>query len=169
MMIVSGGTSSPHIRDGKLKALAVMLPRRSKAMPNLPTIVEAGVPGFSLTSWAALVGPANMPRPIVDRLNKEFNAAMSKPEVIAAMEKQTFEMTGSTPEKLEHLDQGPVRHLSQRSESGRRRTGVTPGHLAMKADQTAFESISFRNRDRHVFRRRLAQAAISTLVILQRR
>jgi tripartite-type tricarboxylate transporter receptor subunit TctC len=100
MMVVSGGTSAPHIREGKLKALAVILPRRSKAMPNIPTVVEAGIPGFSLTSWAALVGPANMPRPIVERLNKEFNAAMNKPEVIAAMEKQTFEMVGSTPEKL---------------------------------------------------------------------
>lgn len=100
MMVVSGGTSMPHIQQGKLRALAVILPRRSASMPNVPTVVEAGVSKFSLTSWAALFGPAKMPRDIVERLNKEFIAAMSKPEVIAAMEKQTFELSGSTPEKL---------------------------------------------------------------------
>ncbi len=100
LMIVSAGTSMPHLREGRLKALAVTLPKRSPSMPNVPTITEAGVTQFSLTSWAALFGPAKMPREIVERLNKEFIAAMSKPEVQSAMEKQAFEMIGSTPEKL---------------------------------------------------------------------
>ena len=100
LMIVSAGTSIPHLREGRLKALAVTLPKRSPSMPNVPTITEAGVTQFSLTSWAALFGPAKMPREIVERLNKEFTAAMNKPEVQSAMEKQAFEMIGSTPEKL---------------------------------------------------------------------
>lgn len=100
LMVVSAGTSVPHIKEGRLKALAVTLPRRSPALPDVPTIAEAGVPKFSLSSWAGLFGPAKMPREVVDRLNKEFNAAMTRPEVKAAMEKQSFEMIGSTPEKL---------------------------------------------------------------------
>ncbi len=100
LMIVSAGTSVPHLREGRLKALAVTLPKRSPILPNVPTIAEAGVPQFSLTSWAALFGPAKLPREVVARLNKEFIAAMTKPEVQSAMEKQAFEMNGSTPEKL---------------------------------------------------------------------
>jgi tripartite-type tricarboxylate transporter receptor subunit TctC len=100
LMVVSAGTSVPHLREGRLKALAVTLPKRSPSLPNVPTIAEAGVPQFSLTSWAAVFGPAKMPREVVERLNKEFNAAMTKPEVQAAMEKQAFELVGSTPEKL---------------------------------------------------------------------
>jgi tripartite-type tricarboxylate transporter receptor subunit TctC len=100
LMFISAGTSVPHLREGRLKALAVTLPKRSPILPNVPTIAEAGVPQFSLTSWAALFGPAKLAPDIVTRLNKEFIAAMTKPEVQAAMEKQAFEMIGSTPEKL---------------------------------------------------------------------
>jgi tripartite-type tricarboxylate transporter receptor subunit TctC len=63
-------------------------------------MVEAGISKFTITSWAALYGPANMPRPIVERLNKEFMAAAQRPEVKAAMEKIAFVQTGSTPEGL---------------------------------------------------------------------
>ncbi|MFN0184271.1 MAG: Bug family tripartite tricarboxylate transporter substrate binding protein [Aquabacterium sp.] len=100
MMVVSAGTSVPHIRDGKLKALAVTLPSRSPILPQAPTMAEAGLPQFSLISWAAVVGPRGMPADIVDRLNREFMAAMGKPEVTAAMERQAFQLIGSTPARL---------------------------------------------------------------------
>ncbi|MEN9314934.1 MAG: hypothetical protein RIS35_1327 [Pseudomonadota bacterium] len=100
VMVVSSGTSLPHLREGKLRALAVTLDKRSPAMPDVPTIVEAGMTQFKLTSWAGLFGPGKMPRDVVERLNKEFVAAMDKPEVRAAMEKQAFVLGGSTPEKL---------------------------------------------------------------------
>ena len=58
------------------------------------------MPKFSLISWAGVFGPAKMPREVVDRLNREFNAAMTKPEVQAAMGQQAFQLTGSTPEQL---------------------------------------------------------------------
>lgn len=100
VMVVSAGTSVPHIKEGRLRALVTTLPRRSPSLPDVPTIAEAGVTQFSLISWAALFGPAKMPRDVVDRLNREFNAAMTRPEVKAAMERQAFEMMGSTPERL---------------------------------------------------------------------
>ena len=122
VMVVSSGTSLPHIREGKLRALAVTLTQRSPALPDVPTISEAGMPQFKLTSWAALFGPAKMPREIVDRLNKEFGAAMAKPEVRAAMEKQAFLLQGSTPEQLGAL----VRDQLEAFRSTMRIAGIEP-------------------------------------------
>ena len=99
-MMVSSGTSIAHLRDGKIRALAVATSNRSPLLPNVPTMVEAGVTKFTITSWAALYGPANMPKPVIERLNREFMAAAQKPEVKAAMEKIAFIQTGSTPEGL---------------------------------------------------------------------
>jgi tripartite-type tricarboxylate transporter receptor subunit TctC len=99
-MVASAGTTVGHIKDGRLRAIAVTLNKRSPILPEVPTIAEAGMPKFSLISWAGVFGPAKMPREIVDRLNREFNAAMTKPEVQAAMGQQAFQLTGSTPEQL---------------------------------------------------------------------
>ncbi len=100
LMFASSSTTISHIRDGRLRALATTLPRRSHLLPDLPTIAEAGMPQFSITSWAGLFGPAKMPREVVERLNKEFGAAMARPEVRAQMEKQAFVLSPSTPEQL---------------------------------------------------------------------
>ncbi len=103
MMFSSSSTTISHIRDGRLRALATTLPRRSHLLPDLPTIAEAGMPQFSVTSWAGLFGPAKMPREIVERLNREFVAAMARPDVQAQMEKQAFVLNPSTPEQLARL------------------------------------------------------------------
>jgi tripartite-type tricarboxylate transporter receptor subunit TctC len=100
MMFCSSGTSMPQIREGKLRALVTTLGKRSHLAPEVPTIGEAGMPQFSITSWAGLFGPAKMPREVVERLNKEFAAAMTRADVQAAMEKQAFALTPSSPEKL---------------------------------------------------------------------
>ena len=100
LLFASSSTSVPQIRDGKLRALATTLSRRSNLLPDVPTIAEAGMPQFQLTSWAGLFGPAKMPREIVERLNKEFHAAMQRPDVVANMDKQAFLLLPSTPERL---------------------------------------------------------------------
>jgi tripartite-type tricarboxylate transporter receptor subunit TctC len=100
VMFCSSGTSVPQIREGRLRALVTTLPRRSHLLPEVPTIAEAGMPQFSITSWAGLFGPAKMPRPVVERLNREFAAAMGRAEVQAAMEKQAFALSPSSPERL---------------------------------------------------------------------
>jgi len=100
MMFASSTTSMPLIREGKLRALVTTLPRRSHLLPDLPTIAEAGYPTFSIISWAGLYGPAKMPAEVTARLNKEFVAAMGRPDVQEAMQKQAFVLTPSSPEKL---------------------------------------------------------------------
>jgi tripartite-type tricarboxylate transporter receptor subunit TctC len=100
LIFASSTTSVPHIRDGKLRAIVTTLPKRSSVLPNVPTIAEAGMPEFSIVSWAALFGPAKMPREVTERLNKEFVAAMGRPDVQAAMEKQAFALSPSSPERL---------------------------------------------------------------------
>jgi len=93
-------TGLAHVKDGKLRALATNLKARSGLLPDVPTMAEVGVPGYSVSSWAALYGPAKISREVLTRLNKEFTDAMKRAEVIAAMEKQAFPMNPSTPEEL---------------------------------------------------------------------
>ena len=93
-------TGFAHLKDGKLRALATNLKSRSSLLPDVPTMAEVGIPQYSVVSWAALYGPAKLPREIQLRLNKEFHDAMRRPDVIALMDKQAFQMTPTTPEEL---------------------------------------------------------------------
>ena len=100
LMFSSVTTTIPHIREGRLRAIVTTLSRRTPLAPDVPTIAEAGMPQFSVTSWAGLFGPAKMPKEVVDRLNREFTAAMKRPEVQGAMDKLAFSLNPSTPEQL---------------------------------------------------------------------
>ena len=90
----------PHIRDGKLKPLAVLLPARSSLLPQVPTVAEAGLPTLTAGTWAALYGPAKLPPEIANRMSRELNAAMARPDVRDKIEKQGFDLSGSTPAEL---------------------------------------------------------------------
>jgi tripartite-type tricarboxylate transporter receptor subunit TctC len=100
LMFASSSTSVPQVREGKLRAVVTTLPRRSALLPEVPSIAEAGMPQFSITSWAGLFGPAKLPRDVVERLNREFVAAMGRADVQAAMERQAFALSPSSPEQL---------------------------------------------------------------------
>jgi tripartite-type tricarboxylate transporter receptor subunit TctC len=89
-----------HIKDGKLRALATLLPARFALLPEVPTAAEAGLPPFTAGTWAALFGPARLPAEIVARMNKELNAVMQRPDVREKIDRQGFELAGSTPEEL---------------------------------------------------------------------
>ena len=89
-----------YVKEGKLRALATTLRNRSPLLPDVPTIYEAGLPQFTISNWMGLVGPANLPRDIVDRINREFAAALKRPEVLAALDRQAFMANPSTPEQF---------------------------------------------------------------------
>ena len=90
-------TALPQINVGKMKALGVSISKRSAALPNVPTIAEAGLPGYYAASWYGLLVPVGVPKPIVDRLSKEIVAAMRVPEIKERMVSQGFEPVGSKP------------------------------------------------------------------------
>ena len=74
-------TTTPHIRSGKLSALGVGALRRSPVLPDVPTIAEAGVPGYECANWIGIVAPAGTPTAILDKLHKELSAIQELPEV----------------------------------------------------------------------------------------
>ena len=95
MMISSYATVAPHLREGKLRALVTTLPNRSPLMSDVPTIVEAGFPKFSVSPWAGMFGPARMPREVTERLNKELGALLVRSDVRESLAKQAFDPKGS--------------------------------------------------------------------------
>ena len=100
VMFSGGGTGLPPVRAGKLKLLASTAERRTIATPDTPTVAEAGVPGYESIAWFALVGPAGMPRPIVERLHREVAAMQKSRSVIETFAKAGAEMLPGTPEQL---------------------------------------------------------------------
>ena len=93
-------SAQPHIRAGKLRALAVTLPKRSPVVPELPTITEAGVPGVVVVNWYGLLAPLNTPQAIIERLAQGVSAAMSHPEVIKRLLADGSDAATSTPEQF---------------------------------------------------------------------
>jgi tripartite-type tricarboxylate transporter receptor subunit TctC len=94
------GTVMPQIKAGKLRALAVTSGRRSLGSPEWPTIAESGLPGFDVTSWNGVLVPAGTPRPIIDRLNAEFNKVLAMPEIRQAMLERGYEPVGGDPARF---------------------------------------------------------------------
>lgn len=102
-MVATAGAGMPHVQAGRLKALATIIPRRSFALPDVPTVQESGFPDFALAPWSGLFGPANMPVDVVGRLNREFADAMKQPDVVKKLQQQEFAPTPSTPQALGEL------------------------------------------------------------------
>jgi tripartite-type tricarboxylate transporter receptor subunit TctC len=90
----------PHVKDGKLRALAVTSLKRSPAMPELPTLDEAGLPGFEANTWHGVVLPAGAQAEVVTRLNREIVAILHLPDVVERLSAQGAEPVGSTPEEF---------------------------------------------------------------------
>ncbi len=90
----------PHIRSGKLNALAVSSAKHYFALPQVPTVAESGVPGFDVAAWQGLIGPAGLPAPIVTRLNAEVVRMLKDPAIIQKLHAVGNEPAPSTPEEF---------------------------------------------------------------------
>lgn len=90
----------PHVKEGRLRMLVQLLPKRSSLAPEVPVLSEIGMKDLPVAVWAALVGPPGMPQDIVERLNREFNAAMARPDVQSQMDQLGFALTPARPEAL---------------------------------------------------------------------
>jgi tripartite-type tricarboxylate transporter receptor subunit TctC len=88
MMMDAITTMAPNVQAGQVRALGTTASTRSKVLPDVPTIAEAGVPGYEAVIWIGIVAPAGTPKPIVDRLNAEINKAIGRPEIKTAWDRQ---------------------------------------------------------------------------------
>lgn len=100
MMFDSITSARPHLASGKLQALAVTTAKRSRALPDVPTLAEAGVPGYDVSPWFAVFAPAGTPKPVIAKLQAVLIDAMKQPDVIARFEVIGAEPVGSSPEEL---------------------------------------------------------------------
>jgi tripartite-type tricarboxylate transporter receptor subunit TctC len=101
-------TSMPHVRAGKLKAIGISSAKRSPQAPELPTIAESGVPGFSAVPWYGVLGPAGMRRDLVNRLNSEIARAVSQPDMAERFVAQGIDLQAGTPEQFASLIKSEV-------------------------------------------------------------
>jgi len=100
LMMVNAPVSGPLVQAGKARALGISSPQRSPTYPDIPTIAESGVPGFEVTAWGGLVGPAHMPKDVVNRLNAELRTALATPAVRERFRMLGAETAYSTPEEF---------------------------------------------------------------------
>ena len=98
--IATPGLAVQHVKEGKLRALATLLPNRNPLLPDAPTMREAGLEPVSITPWGGVFGPAKMPKEIVDRVARELAVVLAKPEVKEAFGRLAFEPRSSTPQEL---------------------------------------------------------------------
>ena len=102
-------SARPHIESGKLRALGLTTAKRSKSLPNVPTLAEAGLPGYEVSPWFAVFMPAATPKDIVAKVNAALLEAMNDPDVVKRFETIGAEPVGSTPEEM-------AQHLARESE-----------------------------------------------------
>jgi len=100
MMPLTMALAKARIQAGQMRGLAVTTPKRSPAMPELPTVAESGYPGFEVSTWFAYLAPAGTPAAVVTKLNTEINAAMRSPEVEKRLQNIGAELNPGTPQDL---------------------------------------------------------------------
>ena len=97
MFFSSASAAVPQIKGGKLKALAVTTPQRMTSLPQVPTVAEVAIPGFSYSLWGGLFAPADTPAAVVQSLNKEVNAILASPDIRARFEADNLSVPRNTP------------------------------------------------------------------------
>ncbi len=108
LSFASAITVMPHVRSGRLRAIAVTGPKRSPALPDIPAIAET-VPGFSAELWYAMFAPANTPADIINRLNREVGEVLTQPDIREKLSAQGVETQTSTPQEMTKLIASDIR------------------------------------------------------------
>lgn len=123
MAFLTLATALPHTSTGKLRMIGMLESRRTTIAPDIPTVAETGLPGFSIPeTWVGFLGPANMPRPIVDKLNAAFNKVLKSPDLKQLLETAGYELVGGTPEELAAQMKADVESFRKVVETA----GITP-------------------------------------------
>jgi tripartite-type tricarboxylate transporter receptor subunit TctC len=104
---------TPYIHSGKIRGLAVTSGERSPLAPELPTVAEAGLPGFQLEVWWGLIGPSGLPAPVLKRLSDELNTALGLADVRDLLAREGATPRPGTPEEFGNLIRSEVARWSQ--------------------------------------------------------
>jgi tripartite-type tricarboxylate transporter receptor subunit TctC len=99
---------NPHVKAGKVRALAVTSSKPSSQMPGVKTVAEQGVPGFEAISWWGIIAPAATPQPVLQRMYEELSKALKKPEVAKKLSDQGIEIAGGGPQELDRFVRGEM-------------------------------------------------------------
>ena len=97
MMFALSPVAMPHVKAGKLRSIAVSGSKRLPELPNVPTVAET-VPGYEATTWYGLMVPRGTPKPVIDKLNGEFNKVLAMQDIIGRMTAAGFQAGGGSPE-----------------------------------------------------------------------
>jgi tripartite-type tricarboxylate transporter receptor subunit TctC len=103
LLITNMGSVAAHVKAGTVRTIAAVGAQRSAMRPDLPTVAESGLPGFSTGAWWGLFGPANLPQPIVDKIRAEVTRILGTPEAGKLFETNTFELIKKSPEQFEQF------------------------------------------------------------------
>jgi tripartite-type tricarboxylate transporter receptor subunit TctC len=117
MVFSPASTIAPHIAAGSVKALAAATAQRAGLFPDLPTIAEAGLPGFDAGIWAGLMVPAGTPREVIDKLSRAANAALKAPEVLSVLRNAGIDPLGGTPDDAARYISSEVEKWSKVAEA----------------------------------------------------
>jgi tripartite-type tricarboxylate transporter receptor subunit TctC len=96
-------TAYPHVKSGKLRALAVAGPKRTAVLPDVPTLKEAGVDGVDVLQWYGVFAPARTPKAVIEQLNKALNQVLTDKDIVKRIEDHGADVETSTPAELGNL------------------------------------------------------------------
>lgn len=113
MMMLDAAAGRPYLESGKVRALAVALPQRSKNLPQVPTFAELGLPEVNAFAYQGLIGPANMPAEVIKRLNADLQRALRSPEIVKAFDTLGVEPVPGTPEEFRSTARALSAHWGQ--------------------------------------------------------
>jgi tripartite-type tricarboxylate transporter receptor subunit TctC len=99
-MLDTAASAMPHVRSGKLRAIALSAPKRSPEYPDLPTFAEAGLPQYETNAWYSMHAPAGTPAEIIRRLHGELVAILKDPEILARFKQLSTDPVGNSPEEF---------------------------------------------------------------------
>src|ERR1051325_3673821 len=108
MMIDAVPAMAPNVAENQVRALAITGKTRSTVLPNAPTVIEAGVPGYEATIWLGLMAPAGTPQPVIDKLNAAVNAAVKRPDIVKLWTQQGAVPMSMTPEEFDKFLRGDI-------------------------------------------------------------
>ena len=113
LMFESTNSIAPHVKAGRVRALAVTGERRSASLPDVPTPIEAGVPGYEVNAWSGIITTAGVPRPVLDRLNGAVNRALQQPDTKERLAQLGSEGGGGTAGGVRRADPSRLREVGR--------------------------------------------------------